>query len=163
MMTKTQSSWTRCFRSFTVLYESDLTFPSRTSEGQVKVAWCWLLPCAYHPICSCRNQTRDWSSYFDENLYVLLHLSLMFCSVIPCTSLPSYVVRLKHTVIEALPDPHICRTLCHIHDSWLFQGILELITKLITHKHAHTAHSYTFHKILPCRSFSTDYGLGTNW
>ena len=42
-------------------------------------------------------------------LFVLFQ---MFCIVIPCTSPLSYVVGVKHIVIEALPDLCVCRTLC---------------------------------------------------
>ena len=58
------------------------------------------IPAVFMRICQC--------------LYVL---SQMFCNVIPRTSLLSYVVIWKHTMIEDSPDPYICRTLCPIHDS----------------------------------------------
>ena len=78
------------FRQFT----KDLTRSAVAGPDQRKI------PAVFMRICQC--------------LYVL---SQMFCNVIPCTSLLSYIVIWKHTVIEALPDPYICRTLCPIHDS----------------------------------------------
>ena len=38
-----------------------------------------------------------------------------------------------------------------------------LDTALNAHTGTCSTLSLIFHKILPCRSFSTDYGLGTNW
>merc|ERR1719430_2715260 len=47
-------------------------------------------------------------------LFVLFQ---MFCIVIPCTSPLSYVVGVKHIVIEALPDLLCLQNIVYIHDS----------------------------------------------
>ena len=78
-----------CFRQ--LAYSPGLQLPETRPEKD---------PVVFMRICQC--------------LYVL---SQTFCNVIPRTSLLSYVVIWKHTMIEDSPDPYICRTLCPIHDS----------------------------------------------